>query len=294
MRKFFERVIETILTASGAVTTVTILLIVVFLFREGFGLFRSPAVESGYSLCVNAANPVGHLDPVQIKEIFDYRIENWADAGGEDAPITVFRFEEIFNYYSDEELGADYELLPEKLGEHVASDPSIVAFLPNEYLPAGMDGVKVLRGDHIMAADFFGGREWMPTATPAPQFGVLPLILGTLWVSIVAILIALPLGVGVAIYLSELAGDRMRKILKPTIELLAGIPSVVYGFFGLVVLVPLVQRAFGLPVGETAFTGAVILAIISRWPRTPCGAPRGQCVRPLWRSGRPIGRRSTA
>lgn len=60
-----------------------------------------------------------------------------------------------------------------------------------------------------------------------------------------AILIALPLGLGVAIYLSELAGERMRKVLKPTIELLAGIPSVVYGFFGLVVLVPLIQKTFG-------------------------------------------------
>jgi phosphate transport system permease protein len=92
---------------------------------------------------------------------------------------------------------------------------------------------------------------------------VLPLVLGTLLVSLVAILIALPLGLGVAIYLSELAGERMRKLLKPAIELLAGIPSVVYGFFGLVVLVPLVQRTFGLDVGETALTGSLILAIMA-------------------------------
>lgn len=68
-------------------------------------------------------------------------------------------------------------------------------------------------------------------------FGVLPLVLGTLLVSIVALLIALPLGLGVAIFLSELASDKQRRLLKPVIELLAGIPSVVYGFFGLVVLV---------------------------------------------------------
>lgn len=103
----------------------------------------------------------------------------------------------------------------------------------------------------------------MPTATPAPLFGVLPLILGTLLVSIVAILIALPLGLGVAIYISELANERTRKLMKPTIELLAGIPSVVYGFFGLVVLVPIVQKTFHLPVGETAFTGSLILAIMA-------------------------------
>jgi phosphate transport system permease protein len=145
----------------------------------------------------------------------------------------------------------------------IASRPDIVAFLPEEYVPVGAEGVRILRNERITAGDFFGGQEWIPTATPAPQFGVLPLILGTLWVSIVAILIALPLGLGVAIYLSELAGTRMRKMLKPAIELLAGIPSVVYGFFGLVVLVPLVQKIFGLPVGETGFTGAVILAIMA-------------------------------
>ncbi len=263
MRKFFEKLVEGLFTVSGAVTTITILLIVVFLFREGFGLFSSPAVEKGYVLCVHASNPVAQLNPQQIKRIFDYETENWSEFGGRDRQIEVFRFDEIFSRYGDEELGADYEFLSDKLGEVVASTPGIIAFLPEQYLPRGMDGVKVLRGDKILPSDFFGGREWMPTATPAPQFGVLPLILGTLWVSIIAILIALPLGLGVAIYMSELAGERTRKLLKPAIELLAGIPSVVYGFFGLVVLVPLVQRVFGLPVGETGFTGSVILAIMA-------------------------------
>lgn len=263
LRRIIEKLIEGILTVSGAVTTVTILLIVVFLFREGFGLFKSPAVEKGYALCTNITNPVTYLDPVQVKRIFDYEIGNWSEIGGNDEDIIVFRFEEIFSQYSDGELGEDYELLPEKLGETIVAAPGIVAFLPEQYLPKDMYGVRILRNDNITPAGFFSGREWIPTATPAPQFGFLPLILGTLWVSIVAILIALPLGLGVAIYLSELAGGRMRKILKPTIELLAGIPSVVYGFFGLVVLVPLIQKAFGLPVGETGFAGSVILAIMA-------------------------------
>jgi len=262
-RRWIEKGVEGLLTLSGAVTTVTILLIVVFLFREGFGLFRSPAVEKGYALCVHASNPVDRLNARQIKELFDYRVENWSEWGGPDLPVTVFRFEEVFSLYPEEAFGEDYALLPERLGEVVVAEPGIVAFLPEQYLPRGIEGVRVLRSGRISPGDFFGGREWMPTATPAPQLGVLPLILGTLWVSIVAILIALPLGLGVAVYLSELAGERMRKVLKPAIELLAGIPSVVYGFFGLVVLVPLVQRAFGLPVGETGFTGSVILAVMA-------------------------------
>lgn len=262
-KRIIEKLIEGILTVSGAVTTIVILLIVVFLFREGAGLFRSPAVEKGYALCVDAGNTVTHLGPKQIKEIFDWEIENWKDVGGRDQQIVVFRFEEIFARYSDEELGADYELLPEKLGEVISSTPGIIAFIPKQYMPENVPGIKVLRSDDITLSDFLGGREWIPTATPAPQFGVLPLIMGTLWVSLFAIIIALPLGLGVAIYLSELAGERMRKILKPTIELLAGIPSVVYGFFGLVVLVPLIQKVFGLPVGETALAGSVILAIMA-------------------------------
>ncbi len=263
LKRIIERLVEGILTVSGAITTVAILLIVIFLFREGFGLFKSPAVEKGYALCVDAGNPVTHLGPVEIKRIFDSEITSWSQTGGKDQEIVPFRFEEIFSRYSDEELGEDYALLPEKLGEVIASTPGIIAFLPLQYLPKDNPGVKVLRSDKITPADFFGGKEWMPTSTPAAQFGVLPLILGTLLVSIVAILIALPLGLGVAIYLSELAGERMRKVLKPAIELLAGIPSVVYGFFGLVVLVPLIQKTFGLPVGETALAGSIILAIMA-------------------------------
>ena len=263
LRRIIERLVESILTVSGAITSIAILLIVVFLFKEGFGLFNSPSVENGYVLCVNADNTIEHLTPYQIKEIFDSEIESWKELGGIDEDIMLFRFDEIFNHYSDEELGEDYELLPEKLGEVVVQNIGIVAFFPEKYAPKAIESVKTLPVESITISDFFGGKEWMPTSTPSPQFGVLPLILGTLLVSIFAIIIALPLGLGVAIYLSELANERTRKILKPAIELLAGIPSVVYGFFGLVVLVPIVQKMFNLAVGETALTGSIILAIMA-------------------------------
>ncbi|MDR0427258.1 MAG: phosphate ABC transporter permease subunit PstC [Dysgonamonadaceae bacterium] len=263
IKRCIERIVETILTAGGMITSVIILLIVIFLFKEGFGLFNSPSVEKGYSLCVNTENPIEKLNPFQIKEIFDYEIDNWKNVGGNDEEIILFRFEELFYRYSDEELGENDEFLSQKLGEIIRATPGIIAYLPTEYLSSDCSGIKVLPEAKISVGDFFGRKEWIPTAIPAPQFGVLPLILGTLWVSIFAIAIALPLGLGVAIYLSELAGEKMRKILKPTIELLAGIPSVVYGFFGLVVLVPLIQKLFHLPVGETAFAGSLILAIMA-------------------------------
>ncbi len=262
-RNVFERIIESILTVSGALTSIAILLIIVFLFKEGSGLFRSPSVEKGYSLFVNSKNTVRDLKVLEIKRIFDSEITNWKEVGGIDQEIKIFRFDEIFTLYSDEELGENYALLPQKLGEVIAAHPNIIAYLPQKYAPSDADEVKALPAKNISFNDFFYGKEWMPTATPAPLFGVLPLILGTLLVSLVAILIAMPLGLGVAIYLSELAGERTRKVMKPAIELLAGIPSVVYGFFGLVVLVPIVQKTLHLPVGETAFTGSLILAIMA-------------------------------
>ena len=111
--------------------------------------------------------------------------------------------------------------------------------------------------------DVFAGAEWFPTATPAAQFGFLPLITGTLWVSLFAILFALPFGLSVSIYMSEVANPKVRNWLKPIIELLSGIPSVVYGFFGLIVIVPLIQKLFNLPVGESGLAGSIVLAIMA-------------------------------
>ena len=263
MKRIIERLIESIFTVSGAITSIVILLIIVFLFKEGFGLFSSPTVEKGYSLYVNSSNEVNELKAFDITHIFDEKIKNWSEVGGADAEITTFRFEEVFKLFPEDDLEKNRELIPVRLAEIIAANPNIVAFLPQKFAPKNVEGVKELPTRNISISDFFGGKEWIPTSKPTPLFGVLPLILGTLLVSIVAILIALPLGLGVAIYLSELASERMRKFMKPTIELLAGIPSVVYGFFGLVVLVPIVQKALNLSVGETAFTGSLILAIMA-------------------------------
>ncbi len=263
LKTILGRIIEALFTVSGAITSIAILLITVFLFSEGIALFRSPAVEEGYALYRHADNRVQQLSPQELKQIFDGEITNWRQLGGDDQEIMLFRIDDLFSLYSEEELGEDYALLPDKIEEVIRANPNIIAFLPQKYTPADNGVVRVIDTGDISLADFFGGTEWMPTALPAPLFGILPLVLGTLLVSLAAIALALPLGLGVAIYLSELASARVRKILKPAIELLAGIPSVVYGFWGLIVLVPWVQHTFDLPVGETAFTGSLILAIMA-------------------------------
>ncbi len=260
--KFLEFLFESAFRLSGSVTTIIILLISIFLFTEGWGLFQSSTVEKGYILCINKENKIKNLTPHQVKDIFDGNITSWKELGGDDIPIETLRMDDVAGLYTEQELGPNFEYLPEKLSEAVSSRVGALGFFPEQFINYKFKG-KVLPSITISLKDYFGGKEWFPTATPSAQFGLLPLLLGTLWVSLGAILLALPFGMAVAIYLAELASPRVRKILKPLIELLAGIPSVVYGFFGLIIIVPLIRDLFQLPVGETALAGSIVLAIMA-------------------------------
>ncbi len=108
-------------------------------------------------------------------------------------------------------------------------------------------------------SNLFSAR-WYPIES---YYGILPLIFGSLVVTIGAMLVAVPLGVGTAVFLSEIAPRNVREVLKPLIEVLAGLPSVVLGFIGIVVLVPFLRRFLDIPTGLTAFSGALILGVIS-------------------------------
>jgi phosphate transport system permease protein len=110
--------------------------------------------------------------------------------------------------------------------------------------------------------NFLLGFDWAPTAI-VPLYGIFPLIVGTVLVTIGAMVFAVPLSIGCAIYISELASPRVKQFLKPAIELLAGIPSVVYGFFGLIVLTNFIRVAFNLPTGETWLAASVLLGIMA-------------------------------
>ncbi|WP_367772323.1 phosphate ABC transporter permease subunit PstC [Flavobacterium sp. WC2421] len=257
-----EKVIETILMLSSAATSITVILIVFFLFIEGAGVFSKKPIDDGFLLAVSVDNPVKKLKPSEIKDIYDQKITNWSQLGGKNEPIVLFRAGDITDYYTDEELGKNFEFFPDKINELIAKTPGIIAFFSDKYKAKDFKG-RELDIDKIKVSEFLSGEEWFPTAQPIAQMGVKPLIYGTLWVSFGAILLALPIGLAAAIYLSEIAKKRTRSLLKPLIELLAGIPSVVYGFFGLVIIVPLIQSTFNLPVGETGLAGSVVLAIMA-------------------------------
>ncbi len=126
----------------------------------------------------------------------------------------------------------------------------IFLFLLREGLPAFLE----------TPLNNFFGKRWYPNEA---LFGTWPLILGSLLVTAGAVVIALPLGLATAVFVRELAPNWLREILKPLIEVLAGIPSVVLGFLGMVAIAPLVRETLNVPTGLTAFTGSLMLAYMA-------------------------------
>ncbi|HQL49009.1 MAG: Phosphate transport system permease protein PstC [Acidobacteria bacterium ADurb.Bin340] len=110
---------------------------------------------------------------------------------------------------------------------------------------------------------FLTSIEWYPTSISNVRYGVLALIAGTASVTLLAMLIAVPFGLGAAIFISEFCSRRVKETLKIVIELLAAIPSVVWGFIGLTVMNPLIMKVFGQPIGLNVLNGALILALMS-------------------------------
>jgi len=123
-------------------------------------------------------------------------------------------------------------------------------------------GIALYTGTRVTLSEFFTGTEWQPQIE---KFGILPLVNSTLITTLIAMLVAIPLGIGVAIYLSEYASTRVRNTLKPILEVLAGIPTIVYGYFALTFMTPLLRSIFGQDVVQiynTASAGLVMGILI--------------------------------
>ncbi len=110
--------------------------------------------------------------------------------------------------------------------------------------------------------DLIFGTSWYPTYDP-PDFGILTLIVASFLVTLGALVVCVPIGIGTALFLHELATESQRAVLKPVIEILAGIPSIIYGFFGMVIVAPFLQDALGIPTGLNAFTASLVLGIMA-------------------------------
>lgn len=128
----------------------------------------------------------------------------------------------------------------------------IIIFILKESLPLFKElGVK----------EFVLGRRWKPASASGQYLGILPIISATLYVSFTAVFIALPIGIGCSIFLSCVLSIKIRNIVKPYIDILAGVPSVIYGFMGLVILVKFFEN-MGMATGETVLAGGILLSIM--------------------------------
>jgi phosphate transport system permease protein len=129
----------------------------------------------------------------------------------------------------------------------------IIALLLKEGLPIFI---------HTPPWEFFFGTKWYPVSEP-PTFGIMPFFVATIWVTLVATAVSVPVGIACAAYLAEVAPAKVRETVKPIVEILAGIPSVVMGFIGLMLLSPLVQSAFNLNTGLSGLTAGIMLSLMS-------------------------------
>ena len=123
-----------------------------------------------------------------------------------------------------------------------------------------IEGIPIL--DHVSIKDFIFGKYWYPTDEPA-DFGIFSLILGSICVTLLSGIMAIPLGIMTAVYLAEIAPPRVAEIVKPIVELMASMPSVVIGFFGMVVVAPFIQQVFDIPVGLNMFNASLMLAFMA-------------------------------
>ena len=133
---------------------------------------------------------------------------------------------------------------------------AVVILITGFLLTSGMPAI-----GKIGITDFLLGRAWASTATP-PSYGILPFILTSVYGTLGAIIIGVPLGLMCAIFVAKMANDKIAKTVRTSVDLLSGIPSVVYGLVGMIIIVPLVREAFNLPDGANLFSAIIVLTVM--------------------------------
>jgi phosphate transport system permease protein len=158
-----------------------------------------------------------------------------------------------------------WELITESLVEWLIRlcGVSAIIFVFGIFFFVFREGAGMLFSERFDIGQFLTSIEWYPTSQSNVRYGALALIAGTFSVTLLAMLIAVPFGLGTAIFVSEFCGPRLKETLKVVIELLAAIPSVVWGFIGLTVMNSLIIRLFDAPIGLNVLNGGILLALMS-------------------------------
>jgi phosphate transport system permease protein len=139
---------------------------------------------------------------------------------------------------------------------------SAIVFIIGIFVFISREGLGFIFGDFSFT-EFFGSPNWRPTSESNPTYGILALVAGTASVTGLAMLVAIPFSLGAAIYIAEFASGKKREFLKVTVELLAAIPSVVWGFIGLAIMNPFIIQTFNVPVGLNVLNAGVILGLMA-------------------------------
>jgi len=176
-----------------------------------------------------------------LRKIKKGEIDSWDKLGSFSGKIVLISPANLNKFVPEERLGKELEYLPEVLDSLVSVNKGILLVFPADVLPK--DKVKIVKVPNISLSEVMFNKRWYPTSKPFPSFGILALIVGTLWVTFGAIVLAFPLGLAIAIGLSELLSPRMRRML--------------------IVIVPILKDMFNVPVGESALAGSLILALMS-------------------------------
>ena len=140
---------------------------------------------------------------------------------------------------------------------------SAILFVFGIFVFVFREGAGFLFSGNFRLSEFLFSIEWYPTSASHVRYGVLALIVGTGSVTLLAMAIAVPFGLGAAVFISEFCKGRVKETLKIVVEMLAAIPSVVWGFIGISVMNPVIQKAFNVPVGLNVLNGATLLALMS-------------------------------
>ncbi|MCS7297259.1 MAG: phosphate ABC transporter permease subunit PstC [Bacteroidia bacterium] len=236
---------------AAALTTFLVLGgLTIFLFREGLPALSKTPFE-GIVFAVHPDNPVSTLTAAQVRALVRQE-KRWQDFNGPDTVLIPIYLANIERYVPPTASIQEIRLILDSLAEF----PGILFALPPALLPSS---VKQLRVEWEGWKEIFFSTQWSPTYEPVPAVGFLPLLVGSLWVSIIGLAVVVPLGLAMAIYVVEFLPKSFYYPIKILWELLAGLPSVVVGFWGLVVVVPWIQKVFRLTAGETALTAGILL-----------------------------------
>jgi phosphate transport system permease protein len=274
-RALRENLIKTFFLISSITAIATLAGIAFFLFKEAFPTFLTPHATSIHALVpvVHRENQIWKksINKEKLKDIYTGKLTDWKMLDGKSGKIQVISYSEttyegkkwLEGLLGEETLAKDAIKVESarQMTRSIATNKNAIGYLDREEIGRITREFKLTK--RVGVLEFLFGKEWYPPPNEPPSFQIFPILWGSIIVTFFSALIAIPLGVGSAIYMSEIAHTKTNEILKPIIELFAALPSVVIGFFGMVIVAPLLQKQFDIPNGLNLTNASILLAFMA-------------------------------